>query len=509
MSESRIQNSVRNSLFGLISKLIMLLFPFIIRTIIIRTIGAEYLGLNSLFSTILQVLSLTELGVGNAIVHAMYRPIAKHNDGDVCALLKLFKKVYSIIGICIITFGLLSAPFLKYLINGEVPNDINLYLLYFIFILNTASSYVMFAYKQSLLTANQRSDIIYKINAITNTIMYISQIVILLCFKDYYLYALLLPLGTIIYNLLIGIVVNRRYPMYKPSGKLDSKYTVEIKRNVFALCGHKIGSVLLNSCDTLFVSAYLGLISVSMYNNYHYIISSVEGILSIFFASILAGVGNSIVVDNKQRQYETYKNLSFMNSWVTTWCSICLLFLFQPFMELWMGKQYLFGFSTVIFWTIFFYIHNIRNIVNTYKDAAGLWMSDFYKPYIGIVLDIILNIVLYRYFGVNGIIIATISTFFFVYLPCEIKVLYISVFPGHIKEFLITSAKEIVLTVFISGIVGALVVFVKVDNMVLNLIYRILICCIVPNLIWIICFHKKDEMKYCCHFVRKLVDILH
>ena len=168
----RTKNAVRNLVFGFINKMIIMLFPFVIRTIIIRELGAGYLGLGSLFTSILQVLNLAELGFSSAVVFCMYKPIAEKDSETICALLNLYKQIYRIIGIVILVIGLALTPFLPYLIKGTVPNGINIYILYYIYLFNTAITYFLFAYKSTLLVAHQRNDVVSNISSLTNILQY-------------------------------------------------------------------------------------------------------------------------------------------------------------------------------------------------------------------------------------------------------------------------------------------------------------------------------------------------
>lgn len=214
MKLDRTKNAIRNFFWGIINRVITLLLPFIARTIIINSLGAEYLGLNNLFTSILNVLSLAELGVGTALVYAMYKPIAEENKEQICALLKLYRTCYRFIGGVILLAGLTLVPFLPKLVHGSLPSGINLYVLYSIFLSNTVLSYFLFAYKQSLLQAHQRTDICSNVGSIINISMNIIQIVVLLRFRNYYLYILLKPVFTVITNIVIAHVTTRMYPEY-------------------------------------------------------------------------------------------------------------------------------------------------------------------------------------------------------------------------------------------------------------------------------------------------------
>lgn len=188
---SRTQNAIRNIFTGVFNKIIILLFPFVIRTVIIKKLGTEYLGLSSLFTSILQVLNLTELGFSSAIVFSLYKPIAEKDDNRICSIMNFYKRIYRIIGFIILVMGLIVLPFLPNFIKGSYPSDINLYILYLIYLFNTVITYYLFAYKSALLNAMQRNDIINNVNSITVIIQYILQIIILYCTKNYYIYMII------------------------------------------------------------------------------------------------------------------------------------------------------------------------------------------------------------------------------------------------------------------------------------------------------------------------------
>ena len=240
MNNSRTKNATRNIFSGLVNKIIMLLFPFIIRTIMIKKLGTEFLGLNSLFSSILQVLNLAELGFGSAVVFSMYKPIAEGDKKTICALLNLYKKIYKKIGIVIICISICIVPFLKYLINGSYPNSINLYVVFILYLSNTAITYMLFAYKSSILIAHQRSDIYNNILSFTYVVQYISQIVVIIIFKNYYLYLIVNILATILNNLIVNYIVNKNYPDYVCKGIINNDLKKDIKRRVTGLMMQKI-----------------------------------------------------------------------------------------------------------------------------------------------------------------------------------------------------------------------------------------------------------------------------
>ena len=364
------------------------------RTILIKTLGSEYLGLSSLFTSILQVLSLSELGIGSAMVFELYKPIAKNDTEKICKLQNLYRVIYKIIGTVIVTIGVILLPFLNNFIEGGYPEDINIYVLYILYLFNSAASYLLFAYKSSILTAYQRRDIILNIGSIVHVLLYVIQIICLVNFKNYYAYVIWLPIFTIIENVLISIYVDKKYPEYKPIGKLDKNEIKNVFLNVKDLFGHKLSNVVTNSADTIVISSFIGLNMVTIYNNYYYLMSAISGILDIVYQGILAGIGNSIVSESKEKNKNDFYKFYFINAWIVGWCSICFVCLFQPMMKLWMGSNLMLDFSSVILLGIYFYVWKIRQTILTYKDAAGMWKIDKIKPYIEIIFNLTINIIL-------------------------------------------------------------------------------------------------------------------
>ena len=301
--------------------------------------GVQYLGLNSLFSSILQVLNLAELGVGSAMVFSMYKPIVDDDKDTICALMKLYKVYYRFIGLIIAVIGLILLPFIPKLINGDVPNGINIYVLYLLNLGATVLSYWLFAYKNSLLQVHQREDITSKVTLLTNTIQYSLQLVILIFIKNYYLYVIVILFTQALTNIVRAVIVTKLYPDYKPEGKLDKKVIKEINHRIRDLFTSKLGGVIVNSVDTIVISAFLGLTVLAIYQNYYFILTSIIGFVTIIFNSCIAGIGNSIIVETKEKNFNDLNKFTFIISWIGGFCTTCFLCLFQPFMDVWVKKE--------------------------------------------------------------------------------------------------------------------------------------------------------------------------
>ena len=317
MKLERSKNAARNMVFGTISKIYNLIVPFIMRTIMIYTLGMAYTGLNSLFTSVLSVLNLAELGVGSAMVFSMYKPIAEDDTKKLCALMRLYKIYYRVIGLVIMVLGLLITPAIPYLIKSDVPPDINIYVLYLMNLFMTVLSYWLFAYKNCLLFAHQRNDIGDKIGYVINTVKYVAQILVLVLFKNYYVYILVAMFMGVVSNIVTAVVVDKIYPQYKAVGELSKSEVRNINQKVKDLFTAKIGSIVINSSDTIVISAFLGLEALALYQNYYFILSSVYGFVALITSSSLAGIGNSLVTESGEKNFKDLKTSSFIISWIS------------------------------------------------------------------------------------------------------------------------------------------------------------------------------------------------
>ena len=502
---SRTKKSIENIIFGMVNRFVLMLFPFVVKTIMIKKLGSEYLGLNNLFSSILQVLSLSELGIGTAMVYSMYKPMAENDKPTLCALLNLYRKFYTIIGCVILGLGILVMPFLDKPISGSYPADINLYSLYVIYLINTVLSYFLFAYKKSLLEASQQNSVESKINTVASILMYICQIFALVVTSNYYVYAIFLPLSTILINLLRNILVKRMYPDIVCTGQMSKEFVHGIYKKVGALIGHRIGTTIITSADSIVISAFLGLHVLAVYGNYYYILSSLIAVVTIFYTATTASIGNSLITADEKKNYSDFKTFTFLNNWLVGWFTICLICLYQPFMKIWMGEEMMFPFHMVILLAIYFYAWLSRRIGLTYKDAAGLWAEDFWKPYVGSVVNILTNILLVKAIGIEGVVISTIIVMVVIYFPWETKVLFTKMFHSNVKEYCFKYYGYSAITA-----IGAFLTY-KVCGLVsfggfAGLFIKGCICAIVPNILFMLVYFKTSEYHDAFKRVKQMIN---
>lgn len=504
MKIERTKNAARNIFFGTILKIYQILLPFVFRTLIIHTIGIQYLGLNSLFTSILQVLNLAELGVGGAMVFSMYKPIAEDDEITICALMKLYKIYYRVIGSVILVVGIIITPGLPYLVNSQLPEGVNLYVLYYLNLAATVLTYWLFAYKNSILSAHQRTDIGSKIGIIMDTGKYSLQFIGLAVFKNYYYYLIAGLFIQVISNITTAIVANQMYPQYKPFGNLPKEEVKKINQRVKDLFTSKLGGTIVNSADTIVISAFLGLEVLAIYQNYYYIMSSVMAFLTIIYSSLTAGLGNGLITKSNDENYKDFKTLTFIIFWIFGFCTSAFLCLYQPFMSLWMGDNYLLSIKIVVLLCIYFLGYEVVMFLSLYKDAGGIWHNDRFRPLISGLVNLGLNLCLVQFIGLYGIVLSTIISVYFVSAPWIIQNVMSLIFHRKQKDYYRQILQYLVVIVVATVICGGVCSQFNFRPFV-TCVVRTVICCLIPNVIFFVAYRRTEEFKRSCQIVYRIV----
>lgn len=408
MSNSRTKNSVRNMSFGAVSQIINTILSFVVRTVFINILGKEYLGVNGLFTNILTILSFAELGIGNAIIFSMYKPVANDDKEKVKSLMKLYQKSYNIIGIVVIVIGVLITPFLGFIITDapDIKESINV--IYLLFLTNTSLSY-FFTYKKSIIMANQKDYIINIYEIAFYIIKTALQVVFLYLTKNYIIFLLIQIACTFIENLLISFKADRTYKYLRDKNieKITKEERKSIFKNVKALVYYKFGSVILNGTDNIIISYMLGVTTVGMVSNYTLIITAVTSLLSKLLNGITSSIGNLNAIGDSETKEKTFKELFVTTIWIFGFCGIGLTLFLNSFIKIWLGNEYLLDEVVVIALALHFYINGVQFTGYTYRTTMGLFNEGKYAAIISAILNIILSILLCKVIGLAGIFFAT------------------------------------------------------------------------------------------------------
>ena len=487
----RTKNASRNIFFGVILKAYQILVPFLMRTAMIYLMGVQYLGLNSLFISILSVLNLAELGVGSAMVYSMYKPIAEDDHTVICALIRLYRTYYRVIGALIAVVGVAITPFIPKLISGDVPAGINIYILYLLNLGATVLSYWLFAYKNSILQAHQRTDVVSKVTLFTSTIQYGLQIFVLWAFKNYYYFVIVMLATQALTNVLTAMYADKIYPMFKPEGDIDVEEKKIINGRIKDLFTSRLGTVFGTSVDSVVISACLGLTVLAIYQNYLYIMNAVIGILQVVFTSITAGIGNSLVVETGEKNYRDFEKLTFFIIWICTVCISCFACLYQPFMRTWVGNELLLPEPMVVLFCLYFYLYIMQGLCCVYKDAAGIWRQDRFRPLIAGVFNLIMNVSFVRFIGIYAIVLSTIVSYLLVAMPWVIYNLFKIVFKKNPWQYAFQLIKGLSIS-FLIGLISYILCCFIIFPGIIGIVSRGLVALVSSNIMLIVIFRKNQ-----------------
>ncbi|MBA3927804.1 lipopolysaccharide biosynthesis protein [Listeria rustica] len=409
MAKTKTAFVAKNLLIGSGTQVIFLILSFINRTVFIYFLGKEYLGLDALFTNILMVLSFAELGIGNAIIFSLYKSMVDKNKARIKAIMALYAKAYRIIGLTVFIIGLLLMPFLDLFIKNPPNIPENIYIIYFLFLLNTAISY-MFSYKKAIFSADQKEYVINVSQQIFFLVQSIVQLTYLYITRDYIGFIVIQVVGTFGLNVFLAIYANKKYSYLKgkTTEKLEKAEVKTIFQNVKALAMYKFGSIIMNGTDSIIIAAFLGLSVVGIYSNYLLIIAAVVTVLSRALNSITGSIGHLNNADDDSKKEHVFKQLFFIVAWIYFLLSIILFNVINPFITLWIGESFVLGTGTVLAIVASFYVNGMQFPGYTYRTTMGLFRQGRYVPIAMAVLNIILSIIFAIHFGLIGVIVATI-----------------------------------------------------------------------------------------------------
>lgn len=421
--------------------------------------------------------------------------MADNDQGRVNALLNVYRLAYYAIGIIVLICGLILVPFLPQMIHGEYPAEVNIYFVYLIHLASTVSGYFLLAYRGSILQAYQRVDIINKVSIFMDVLLYIVQAIVLIRFRNYYLYAGASVFRTIASNLIVAYISQKHFNGIRPEGMVSDKEKKQILRKTGALFGHKVGTVVVNSVDNILISAYIGLNVVAVYNNYFYIFTALSGLFLMLTNGLTSIVGNYIIKKDQSEINRLFKDIHFYIAFGVCFCCTCLLNMFQPFISVWAGEESLLPFSSVILFTIYFFIVKIKTAGLLFKDAAGLWEKDVLKPYIQIVIDLAIDLILLRTIGINGAIISSIVCIFFGYIYETVVVFKYCLNSSPIQYYLSTGL--FFGTTVVSCVISMLLCGMIPDcGKIVAVLLNFVISTVVSILIFAICTCRTKEFSH-------------
>lgn len=502
--KTRTENTFLNTVAGLSAKMVNIVTGLVMRTLFIRLLGIEYSGISTLFSDILSTLSLAELGIGSAIVYALFKPVASGDHKKTAALMHYYKRAYQLVAAVVLIAGLAVVPFLDFIVK-DVPNvkeDIRL--IYILYVINSAVSYLLI-YRSTLLTAHQERRKATVIQIVVSLARVALEAVILLVFKNFLAYLIAGIIITRLQNYLISQMAKKRYPEIDkyPDERLTKQERDELGKNIRAMMLYKISRAIAGGCDSIIITSFFGASWVGMVGNYTIVINRVTAFINQLYNSASPSVGNLVTEDNTDKQHKTFRTMQFLAFWLACFCSVSFIVLFNPFIRIWFGKKYLMPMMLPIALTLYFFLNCLLHPVLTFRNTNGLFVQGKYRPIIMVVLNIALSVLGAYYWQKRGDVVTAIV---FVKLATSVAQLataqwfdpwlvYKNVFKKPFIEYLKNFALYIGFTaacVALTYWVGTLLPYI---NKYWTFFLRIPLCLIIPNAAVILCFGRTQEFK--------------
>ena len=461
----RSQKALKNVLTGIVNKLALMLLAFATRTLFIRLLGAEYTGISSLYTNILSVLSLAELGLGNVLMFYLYSALNEGDENKICRLVQEFKKIYYIIIVCVLSVGLALVPFLKLIINSELKN-FELIVYYLLYLANSVASYFV-VYRTMVLSADQKSYISNMCSTLTTVAMYILQIIYLLLFHNFLGYLVIQVGCTFANNLILNHIACKKYPYLKRKVKTDVAIIdkKDLLGNIKATFLYKVSDTILDQTDSIIISVMFGTIFVGFYSNYYLIIVYLCNFAGIIANGLVASFGNLNTEGNKEHSYSMFRVAMLLFAVFGTFCTACYACIIQDFVPIWVGKQYLMDYKLVFAVLAVFYLRMVTNTMWMYRSAMGLFKEVQYINLIAATLNIVLSIVFGKMIGISGVIVATAVSRLVTSFWYEGKVVF-DKFEKPVRSYYLQQLKDFFTALIIVGISFGISNILPIDGVV-------------------------------------------
>ena len=495
MEKSRTSYVIKNAWIGVLAQSVALVLSFVSRTFFIKILGSEYLGVNGLFTDILTMLSIAELGVGEAIVFNLYKPIAVNDEKKIKTLVKFYKNAYQVIGITIFLVGLCLIPFMDSIIPNKPNISENLILIYILFLANTSISY-LYIYKSTILKANQKNYITVIYKQVFHCIQLVLQIILLYFTHDYILYLIIQFACTLTRNIMLSHKASKMYPYL--NDKEESDITKEERKEIFAhIKGtfvYKIGSSIINGTDSIIISKYIDIVSVGISSNYFLINTTIKKYLSQITSSFTASLGNSNAIESNEKKENILYQVMYLCFIIYSYASICLIVLSNDLINIWFGKEYLFGLSTVIIIVLNIFFNGLRYPSYVYRSTMGLFQHAKFIPILGAFINIVSSIILAKFMGIDGVYLGTILAIMSTYFIADPVIIYKHVFNKKPTKYFLTYFKYVILGAIVFIITYFITKNIIVTNFLMLIVKLIVTTIISLSLLWSFTF-KCDEYK--------------
>lgn len=509
----RSENVARNAVVSVGARLTEQILAFVSRTVFIWFLSVEYLGVTSLFANILNVLNLTELGLATAINVALYKPLAVDDKEKIKSLLKLYRIAYYFIGGAVLVIGVVLVPFLPYLMKGTT-DVVNVTIVYLMYVAKNVLSYWLFAYKRSILEADQQGYILHLFSYGVTCAFKVVQIILLFLLKStpelsFYIYCASDIVVSVVCNILVSIFVNKKYPYVKeknvvPLSKAEKK---DLFKNVYGVSLYRISATLNSSADSIIISSFIGTVVLGLYSNYLMIANAIRKILELLFSSFVPSIGNLNVTESAEKKRKIFDTLNFVSFWINGFTVICLWNLLNPFLvSIWLGSEYRLSDLVIFTLSMNYLVDWMMTAPLQFRNACGLYWQSRYRAIAAVAVNVVLSIIAAKVlnWGIPGILLATIISRLAITLWVDTYLVHKHVLHSSPKPYFFKYFGSLALVIATGGFIKLICMWMPEDS-ILFFIIRTFICILIPNLLWWLMFRKTDEFQFLFAFAKRMI----
>ncbi len=503
----RTYNSIKNMIFSLISNALTIIIGFVVQKVFLDTLGAEFLGINSLYTNIVSMLAIVDLGIGSAIIYNLYEPVAKNDKSQIKSLMRFYRNTYRWIALIIFVVGLFVIPFLNIIVGKTTLSQLELILFFLLFLIDTVASYLL-SYKRSLLYADQKIYLTSIVHLGYLIIMNSLLIGTLILTSNFYLFLIIKIIMRVLENLVISIIADHKYPYLRDQNvKKLSKITIDdIILKIKGLFFHKLGSFFVLGTDNIMISMLLGVSIVGLYNNYYLVIYALTTLIGQGFTSFTASVGNLLTLESKTRTYKVFKRIRFLNFWISAYTATSILVVMESFISCWYGEKYLLSTFVLMALVLNYYLTVMRYNVSIFKEAAGIFHEDRYIPILESIVNIVASLVLFKFFGLAGIFLGTVVSNLLLHLYSYPKYVFVPLFERKKEEYFKSIIKYFIIFIVVAIITYEICSMINIGIPVVKMIVNILVSLVIPNTIYYVIFRNMDEFKYFKNLAIKMLN---
>lgn len=504
--EMRIKNTLKNSIYAIVSYGILAILGFLVRKIFIISLPIELLGYEGLFGNVFALLALADLGIESVILYRMFPAFAENNEKEISYLISIYKRLYEIVGLVILVMGIILIPFLRFIICGNELDWSYIYIIYFFQLSGTLCTYFL-AYKRLMFTVSQQEYVCIKVDTSISMFFSFSKIFVLIAFKSYILYLICNFASNLIGNIIISAKVKKEFKFLDEKVKVSYSdfqklgFRNDIKNNL----AQKICGTIYGGTDNIVISALLGISSVGLLANYTLIQGYVTNFVTKLLKPFQMSIGNYIYSNDSEAGLKMFRMFDLISFFLASTIATCYICIFNPFISVWLGNSFLLPMNFVIVFAINQYIMWNHQFLTFYRYSFGRYELDKIPIAFAAIVNVLLSIALVKPFGITGIMIGTAAGQMGFWIG-RVKVVYSEYITESVFKYMLRQIGRF--AIVISEIIGCSIVCSKFEINYIGIIQRILVCIMATSLINCFIFLKTSEMKSIKEYLNKVMMVL-